>query len=183
VSILEKIKNSIGSYFLKKEMAALNRDRAMISMGDAKTIGILFESTDKDEFELVKKYVLYLRDQKKKVKALGYFSTGETPNFTYSKLEYDFFSRKDLNWHSKPNDKFVTNFIDENFDLLIDLNIHDHFPLRYVAGTSNAKFKVGRQKRGDEAIYDLMIEGTEGKGLKYFLRQVDTYLLMLHAKN
>jgi hypothetical protein len=179
MSIVNNIKNALGAYFLTQEMKGVSRDRGMLSLEDAKTIGILFEATDKDEFELVKKYVLYLRDLKKKVKVVGYFGSGATPDLTYSKLEYDFFSKKDLSWYNKPSNKFVKNFIEEEFDILIDLNIHDHFPLRFVAGTSRARFKVGREKEGDDAIYDLMIEGTEGKGLKYFLRQVDTYLLML----
>jgi hypothetical protein len=182
VGILQKVKNTVGGYFLKQEMSALKRDRSMINLSEARTIGILFEATDKEEFELVKKYVLYLRDLKKKVKAIGYFSTAETPTFTYSKLEYDFFSKKDLNWYCKPSDKFVSNFMQEDFDILIDLNIHTHFPLRYIAGISKSRFKVGPHQEGDEAIYDLMIEGTEGKGLKYFLRQVDTYLQMLNGK-
>jgi effector-binding domain-containing protein len=133
MAILTNVKNAFGNYFLRQEMAGLVRERSILSLDDAKTIGILFEATDKDEFELVKKYVLYLRELKKKVKAIGYFSTGETPAFTYSKLEYDFFSKKDLSWFNKPNDKFVSNFMQEDFDILIDLNIHDHFALRYVA--------------------------------------------------
>ncbi len=182
MALIDKIRQTIGRYFLNQEMTTLKRQRGIVNLNDAKTIGILFEATDKEEFELVKKYVLYLKELKKKVKAVGYFSTGDTPDFTYSKLEYDFFSKKDLNWYSKPSDKFVSNFIEEEFDILMDLNVHEHFPIRYIAGTSKARFKVGRQKEGDDAIYDLMIEGTEGKGLKYFLRQVDTYLLMFKGR-
>jgi effector-binding domain-containing protein len=182
LSILTQIKNSIGAYFLRQEMATLNRERSMISLEDAKSIGIIFESGDKEDFELVKKYVLYLRELKKKVKVIGYFSGGATPAFTYSKLEYDFFSKKDLNWFNKPSDKFVSNFMEEDYDILIDLNIHHHFALRYIAGISKARFKVGPHEPGGEKIYDLMIEGAQGKGLKFLLRQVDTYLLMLNKK-
>jgi len=183
MSLINNIKNTFGNYFLRKEMASLSRERGFLSMNDAKTIGILFEATDKEEFELIKKYVLYLRELKKKVKVIGYFSGGETPALTYSKLEYDFFSKKDLSWYNKPKDTFVSNFIQEDYDILIDLNIHDHFALRYIAGISKARFKVGRHKEGDDHIYDLMIEGTDGKGMKYFMRQVDTYLIMLNGKS
>jgi hypothetical protein len=161
-------------------MTGLVRNREMMSISDSKTIGIVFEASDKEEFELVKKYVLYLREQKKKVKAIGYFSGGETPTLTFSKLEYDFFSKKDLNWYGKPNDKFVHNFIEEEFDILIDMDIHNHFALRYVSAISRSRFKVGLHSTENEAVFDLMIEGMEGKGLKYYLRQVDTYLQMLN---
>ncbi len=179
MSFINTIKNTFGAYFLRQDMKGLTRDRGMLSLEDSKTIGILFDAGDKEEFELVKKYVIYLRELKKKVKVVGFFSKGTSADFTYSKLEYDFFTQKETTWYNKPSNKFVNNFIAEEFDILIDLNIHDHFPLRYTAGTSRARFKVGRKKEGDECIYDLMIEGTEGKGLKYFLRQADTYLQML----
>ncbi|MFI5149583.1 MAG: DUF6913 domain-containing protein [Bacteroidia bacterium] len=182
MNIITRIKGIIGNYFLKQEMGGLSRNREMVSLADAKTIGIVFEASDKEEFELVKKYVLYLREQKKKVKAIGYFSGGETPAFTFSKLEYDFFSKKDLNWYFKPNDKFVRNFIQEEYDILIDLNIHGHFAMKYVSGTSKARFKVGQHRKEDETIFDLMIEGTEDKGLKFYLRQVDIYLQMLNKE-
>jgi effector-binding domain-containing protein len=183
MGLIANIKNAFGNYFLKREMGGLVRDRSILSLEDAKTIGIIFEASNKEEFELVRKYVLYLRELKKKVKAIGYFSEGPTPETATSKLEFDFFSKKDLSWYNKPSDKFVSNFIKEDYDILIDLNIHNHFALRYIAGISKARFKVGRHQEGDDYIYDLMLESTNGKGLKFFLRQVDTYLGMLNKKN
>ncbi|HEV7230959.1 MAG TPA: hypothetical protein VGO45_06510, partial [Bacteroidia bacterium] len=66
-NILDSIKNRFGRYFLRQEMNGLMRDRMIMSLEDAKNIGIIFEASSKEEFELVKKYVLYLRELKKKV--------------------------------------------------------------------------------------------------------------------
>lgn len=153
-----------------------------MNMNDAKTIAILFEATNAEDFELVKRYVGYLREMRKKVKVLGYFSRKEIPKLTYSKLEYDFFDKKQLNWHMKPSGAVVNNFIEEEYDILIDLNIHEHLPLKYIAALSRSRFKVGKTQESSTEVYDLSIDHAQDKSLKYFLRQVDTYLLMINKR-
>lgn len=182
MSIITNIKTRFGNYFLGKERSAVQRTPMFINLADARTVGILFEASNAEDFELVKRYVLYLREMRKKVKVIGYFSGKEVPQMTYSKLEYDFFDKKQLNWHLKPSDAFIKNFVEEEHDILIDLNIHDHFPLKYIATVSRAKCKVGKTQPGSEQVYDLTIDHEEGKTLKNFLRQVDTYLLMINKR-
>lgn len=183
MGFLKNIKKAIGNYSLKKELLAASRERKpnKFNFNDIKTVGILFDATDANDFEIVKRYVVYLREYRKKVKVIGFFSTKEIPALTYSKLEYDFFSGKELNWMGKPTSVVIKNFIDEQYDLLIDLNVHDHFSLRYIAALSKATFKVGKYDEGDE-IYDMMIDADNTKTVKYFLRQVDTYITMLNKR-
>ena len=102
---------------------------------------------------------------------------------TFSKLEYDFFDKKQLNWYMKPSDPFINNFIEEEHDILIDFNINDHFPLRYIASISKAKFKVGRLSSKTGYIYDLTIDTGTSADLKNFMREVDTYLLMINKRD
>lgn len=178
------IKEQFGKYFLARELAAHPRPKNTVKFNftEIKNVGILFDSSDKEEFELVKKYVNYLKEMKKRVKAIGYFSSSQVPALTYSKLEYDFFTPKQLNWHLKPSDPFINNFIEEEWDVLIDLNIYDRFPLKYIASVCRAKFRLGKYSKADEKLYDMMIETAPDKSLKYFLRQVDTYLFMINRK-
>jgi len=182
MSIFKKIKETLANNALKKELFA--RPRKSVShkfnFDRIKTVGMLFDASNPEDFELVKRYVVYLREHAKKVKVMGYFSAKQIPSLTYSKLEYDFFSSKEINWLGKPTTPIIDNFINEEYDLLIDLNIHDHFPLKYITALSQAKFKVGKYKETDEPIYDMMIDADNTQTLKYFLRQVDTYIVMLN---
>ena len=182
MGVLKNIQETIGGYFLNREVSFLKRERNIISIQEAKTVGIIFDSSDKEEFELVKKYINYLKEMKKRVKAIGYFSNDIVPELTYSKLEFDFFTPKQLNWYQRPSNVFVENFINEENDVLIDLNIYDRFPLRYIGAASRSKFKIGKFSDKDKNIYDMMIHQDESKGLKYFLRQVDIYLFMINNK-
>ena len=167
---------------LKSELNANARVRTphKFSFENVKTVGILMDATNTEDYELVKRYVVYLREHRKKVKVIGYFSTKNIPALTYSKLEYDFFSTKELNWMGTPNSVIIRNFINEEYDLLIDLNIHDHFPLKYISALSKAKFKVGKFNENDIEIHDMMIDADGTKTVKYFLRQIDTYITMLN---
>jgi hypothetical protein len=180
--MLKKIKNVLAEHALKKEMLANPRivTPNQFNFQNIKTVGILFEASNAEDFELIKRYVVYLREHGKKVKVIGFFSSKNIPALTYSKLEYDFFSLKEINFLGKPLTHVVTNFINEEYDLLIDLNIHDYFPLRYIAAMSKAKFKVGKYRDDDESIYDMMIDSDNTQKLKYFLRQVDTYITMMN---
>ena len=182
MGLVKNIKLSIANNALKKELLSLDRKRVpnKFSFDKAKTVGIIFDATNTDDYEIVKRYVIYLREHMKKVKVLGFFSTKEIPALTYSKLEYDFFSVKELNWLGKPDSVTIKNFISEEYDLLIDLNIHDHFPLKYIAALSMAHFKVGKLDDGGMDIHDLMIDSDNTKTVKYFLRQIDTYITMLN---
>jgi len=114
------------------------------------------------------------------VNVIGFFNLKQMPPMTYSKLEYDFFSQKELNWMGKPSGVVVQNFINEEYDLLIDLNVHDHFPLKYMCALSRARFKVGKYSLADTDMYDMMIDADNTKTVKYFLRQIDIYVTMMN---
>lgn len=182
MSIFKNIKLSLANQALKQELktAAIVRKPSQFSFDNVKTVGIIFDATNAEDFDIVKRYVVYLREHQKKVKVMGFFSKKEIPALTYSKLEYDFFTIKELNWMGTPNSVVIRNFIHEEYDLLIDLNIHDHFPLKYIAALSKATFKVGKFNENDIEIYDMMIDADNTKTVKYFLRQIDTYITMLN---
>jgi hypothetical protein len=184
MSVFKNIKLAIAKNSLQKELknVPVTRNAQMFSFANFRSVGILFDATNAEDFELVKRYVVYLREHRKKVKVLGYFSTKEIPALTYSKLEYDFFTSKELTWYGKPVAVAAQNFAAEEFDLLMDLNIHDHFPLHYLAAKSKAAFKVGKFKEEDTPVYDMMIDSDNTKTLKYFLRQVDIYISMLNKQ-
>jgi len=153
-----------------------------MNMAEAKTIGIVFDATDNEDFDLVKKYVAYLKEMKKKVKAIGFFNQKITPAMAYSKLEYDFFSLKELSWNNIPNSVYVRNFIEDEYDILLDLNLNDLFPLRYIASLSKARFKVGMKSERNNSIFDMMIELEKGKNLKFYLKNIDTYVFAINKK-
>lgn len=179
MSLTDNIKKKFAVSRIKADAKLVVRHKQVYNIDDSKTIGIAFEYTTPEDFDLLKKYVLYLRELKKKVKAIGYYTSKEEPAIQYSKVDYDFFGKKAHNWYGKPIDHIVTNFIEEEFDILIDLNFNKESVLSYVAACSRAHFKVGRFEEKND-VHDLQFDCESDKGLKFFLRQVDTYLMKIN---
>jgi hypothetical protein len=182
VSIVKKTRKKAGEYFLKKEFANISRTVAVTNFEEAETIALIFDATDREEFEIVKKYIKKLKENKRKVRAIGFYDGKEEPTLMSSKLEYDFFSRKQLKWYLKPDDPIVENFIHEPFDLLINLCMNYKTPLLYVTALSRAKFKVGRQHPRYQPYYDLMLKVDDTTGLKNYIAVAEKYLSMIQPK-
>ncbi len=176
----KNIRSKIGKMMFLREFRSHKRQQKMVSFDDAKTIGVVYDSTDEKNFEIIKRYVKELRDiYKKDVLALGFYNGKELPNMRFSKLGLDFFTRKALNWHFKPIAPVVKNFTLKDFDILIDLHTGNSIPFKYIIAMTKAKFKIGRYDRSSLPFYDFMISVEENISLPKFIEQVNHYLNML----
>ncbi|MEO5571269.1 MAG: hypothetical protein ABIT08_00495 [Bacteroidia bacterium] len=160
-------------------MRYYKREQKSVPFSEAKTIGILYDATNERDYELVKKFVKEIREQKKDVLALGYYNAKELPNMRYVKLGLDFFTKKSLNWHLKPNQAAISNFINAKFDILINLTIEKNFPLKYIFAKTKAKFKIGKYDKKNAAYYDMMIQTDENVSLGKFIELTVHYLNQL----
>ncbi len=176
MSIIDSIRNKLALSKIRQDAERAPRDKQVFNLDAAKTIGIAFQFTGPEDFELLKKYVLYLRELKKKVKVIGYYEGKTEPAVQYSKVDYDFVNEKSFTWWGKPSDHIVTNFVEEPYDIFIDLNFKENTALRYIAFTSIAHFKIGLYKEDEETPFDMLISIPKESGLKAFLREVDTNL-------
>src|ERR1017187_3796836 len=157
----------------QQEIKGFHRDRKVMSMKDAKRIGLLYNATESEDFEIVKTYVRKLLADKKEVTSLGFVDKKELPANQFAKLGLDFFTRKNLNWYMVPDSPLVTNFINEDFDILINLNIGACFPLQYISADRKAKYRVGQYDIKNAIYYDLMIHTPKNETLKHFIEQTD----------
>src|SRR6187402_166317 len=120
MSVFDAIKKKLAMSKIRQDAAAVVRQKQFFNLDDAKTIGIAFQYTTPEEFELLKKYVLYLREMKKRVKCIGYYEGKQEPPVQYSKVDYDFINEKSFTWWGKPSDHIVSNFLEEPYDIYID---------------------------------------------------------------
>ena len=152
----------------------------VIPFDQATTIGILYDSSNEADYEIVRKYVKELREiHHKDVLALGFYDQKELPTLRFSKLGLDFFTLKDLNWVYKPISGIVKRFVNKEFDILIDLHLNNQIPLNYVAASSNAKFKIGKYSKNAENYYSFMLIVGEQTQLPAFIEQVNHYLKLI----
>lgn len=181
--IIDQTRKKAAGFYLKRELKERNRTVRYCSWNKASNIGFLFDATVPEEFEMVKKWFRELKEQKLRFKALGFYDAKEMPVMMHSKLEYDFFTRKQLKWYLKPDDSIVKNFIEEPFDLLINLSLNPKTPLVYVLALSNAGLKVGLYQKRLMEYYDLVIRSEPVPSLKDFFRLVESNLNKFDTPN
>lgn len=178
VKIRKKIKEIAGSRLLKKEAEVL-RIRKGSNYHDAKSIGIIYQDSDEAFFKQIRAYAKFLKDEfnVQQVLALGFINevSKKIPVWQQHKLEFEYFTKDDLNWHLKPG-KSVTRFIQEPLDILLDFSGGNVVPLNYVYKASVAGMKVGVKGSKAERYSDFIIDMRDQFGLEKYIEQLNLYL-------
>lgn len=168
---------------LKNESSHLKRNKQVINIEDAKSIGVVYFLPEEAVYNTISKFVNKLQTAGKNVKALGYVESKQLTGQFLPKLSYDFLYPAGLGWNLKPTSTAARDFIATEFDILIDLSMIDLLPLNFITGLSKAKFKAGLQSRERSAHLDLMISLKEGDSLDELIKQTDHYLSIINRKD
>jgi hypothetical protein len=97
------------------------------------------------------------------------------PIWQQHKLESDYFSRINLNWHLKPVSG-IKPFIEDDFDILIDFSGGNILPLNYVMKESRAKMKVGVLGSRTARNCDFILNMGNQFGIDKYIVQLNAYL-------
>ena len=182
MAYFQNIRNKIGEYFLLKQHAGYSRTRAILNIDSAANIGILYCGDNAADVELMKKYIHTLRDMGKQVKSLGFINVKEVPPGLNGSASHQYFSLKELNWYCKPSSGFIHNFVNEEFDMLLDFGLPTQLPIMFITSICKAKCKVGRYLEKYVDLYDVMIEADESKKLDYVVKTTHDYMMLLNKK-
>jgi hypothetical protein len=159
-----------------KKMAALSRNKQFIKITEAKQVGLVFDATDKEVFEVIRKFIQQVKEYTKGIHAIGYIDEKITPNYSYIKTDIDLFNKKELKKLYQPQSPYIKTFIEDEKDILIDANIHDKLPLKFIVASSRAKCKVGMHTASNESMHDVCLATTPEQGLEFYLQQSLKYL-------
>lgn len=175
--MLEKIKSFYASLQLKKEAGKVKRIRKNPDLQSAGTIGILYDASTKEVFDSIKEFYLDLKQHKKNPVSLGYINFNEALHFhPLARPEADYFFKNQKNWYQKPSGAVIENFIDEPFDILINLTLTDNFSLDYIASVSKAGLKIGRAESAVAFCYDMTFFLDKDANLRSFAYMIIHYL-------
>ena len=181
MQFIEVIKQKLGDFFFKRELKSNPRQREVHNLHTAQSIGILYDATEKEDMLKVSEFVNTLFQTKKDVKALGFVNLKELTHHHMPMLQFDFFFLKDLNWYYKPQNYIIKNFVEKDYDILINLCDSACIPIKYLAGKSQAKFKVGKYEE-DIDLYDMMIDVKENT-LSALIKEIHHYLTVINQKD
>ncbi len=152
-----RIKAHMGRRALASRLKDQIRNPVICNIESAHHIGIIYNATEYVSFEIIRNLVRDLAQDSRKITVLGYVDSKKLIDHYLYRKGFDFFSRNDLNWYSKPVSSAVNHFMTEPFDILINLSLEDYYPIRFITALSPATFKVGKYTP-DELYLDFMID-------------------------
>ncbi|MFY9151464.1 MAG: hypothetical protein WAO52_05585 [Prolixibacteraceae bacterium] len=166
------LKSKIANRILDSKLSSVVREKKVFNLDSAKTAGILWEIDQKEAFDLVES----------ELKNAGIDTVGLC--YSHSKKvvipeDINGFTRKHSNWTHIPKAEFTEDFIQQKFDILIDLTGQKYFQIIYITALSVAAFKIGYS--GKSANYfDLNIEfkeqpepGQLAEQILYYLKRIN----------
>jgi hypothetical protein len=181
--MIKKIKERFLEKRLQSVLKNQNREKSFLNFDEVKTIGIVFEATDPAQFEIIKNYVVALKQKGKRVHGIGFYDNKLIPeNVYYSKTDFDLFSAKEINSMGEPVNPYIKTFISEVRDVLIDINFNQKYVLRHIAAHSYAKCKIGLNLPENAMVHDMLIAIDKDQGIEKYLEQIEKYLHMIVSK-
>lgn len=171
--LFSKFRIKSGFYKLKQELKKISRKNRSVSLKAAQYIGILVTVENQKQLDEVEQVALEFKKENKKVRLLAFTSNNSlkiTPN-----NHIELISSEDVNWNFIPKREKIINFVNNEFDILINLCTEICFPLVYITALSKSLFKVGAYHKRNSAFFDFML-ATQQQTISGFNTELKYYL-------
>ncbi len=152
-----KVKRSIQLYLLRRAMKKLEYKKRVVSYDNAKRVGLFFDAGADGRPAFINKIINNLEHDGKSVFVLGFFNQKKIPEGLKNNEKAGFVSKNCFSVWMRPKSDVVRNFVDQPYDLLIDLTVQGHFMVKYVAGITKASYKAGVHHSDYLCVYDLLL--------------------------
>lgn len=169
-----------GLYKLKKQLRDLKRNKQVHNFESARSIGILCVASTDEVFDQAMELTNFLNHKNIEVCLLIYCPLKEIPQKFLLRKNVNVFNIKDINWYGKPMVPIAEEFYSNDFDILIDLSLHEVFPIRWISSLSKAKFKVGALNYPGSPNDLIMSIGKNN--VTFLVEQVKYYLNLLNNR-
>ncbi len=183
MKLFEKTRLKIGNLLLANKLAKTSRKVYYSEISQVKNIGIVWDASKIREFSFLSRFHQKMHEERNiAVKIIGYYPGKELPD-QYTALRYLSCIRKnELNIFFTPVSTEADYFIKTKFDVLIDINFDNIFPLNYITSLSVSSFKVGLfDAVSDNNKFDLMIELKKPYQIESYLNETIHYLEMIKS--
>lgn len=167
--IRNKIQQMIFRYLQKRRP----RTPRYNSYRSAKSVLLLFESDIQERNVQIKTLIKQLQQDGKQVSAWGYVNKKTAESAVLR--DYRVTSQSDYNFFWLPTDSVKQDISRERYDILIDLNISNCMPLRYLSLYAEADFRAGKQTE-EPYLNDFIIDIKNESNPAYLFDQIVYYL-------
>lgn len=177
---MSQVTQNIGKRILKKRFRKISRDKSVQNFDSAQSAMILFDTSLPDCFQPIKEFSKFLKKEGIKTSVFGFVSQKETPQEMLLWANFEFITRKDINWIGSPRGEIAERFYKKTPDILFVISYKDILSLEFLVQLSKAKFKVGCYTDRENDL-DLMINpGKKDCDASFFIEQVKHYIQLLN---
>ena len=169
------LKLKLSRWVLANNLKKAQRVIQICSLQNASTIGVTFVAKSPTHLKDVNKFIKELNTRGIKISALGYIPEKKPNDFFLSDKTINFFYDKELDWLYRSKNEEAIRFQNTEFDILIDIDGYEYFPMQLLLNSSKARFKVGRFC--ENSPFDLMIDVKKSSDIKFYFEQITHYLL------
>ncbi len=180
MTFVDNLKFKFANFLLNRRIFKGGSLHSPLDLDKAKTIGIVFKSSGKEDSDSVKALKKELKDRGKTVYLLEYFDSEENEDTILKTKEYIFLTNKDLTIFDLPKKSVLKDFTDQKFDMVISLCLDDSLPVHYILAIARADFKVGIYDPDYSHIYDFMINSDSGANMNQVISTLKYYLKSIH---
>lgn len=180
--MLRKLFNSYIKKRLFLSYKKQKREVYIMTLGDAKSIGILWNPTDEESIETYEELRRILYDKGIKSFGIAYINSKREKETLATISNSWLLNKGDVSFFGKPKSGDGVHFFHQKFDILIDLSLNKSLALQYILIHATAKFKIG-WKADDPNIYDLEIDVTANPRCRFLMEQIVHYLEKLNENN
>lgn len=179
---ITKIQFTLGKLILSRKASRVKRNTAFVNLASAENIGVIYKHRSEKDLVAVSSIKDKLQATGKKVIVLGWISSKDIPAYLVTSDMGFFFNRKDLNRFLIPKSDYVKGFINNEFDILLNLDVANSFVIQYVVALSKSKMRVGRADESINKYLDFMINlDAENNSIMEIFNQVWHYLSMIKS--
>lgn len=149
----------IQNYFLKhyvKKHKPL-KEKCIIPLEQAKNLGIVCQIDSEESYKEIYGIFSKLQSPKRNLWLIGYVDEKMVPFYCLQQLSADYFCKKNLNWFGKPNIVQIDDFINKEFDMIIDFSNNNTPPIQYILKMSKTKLLIGANPHSSD-LYDIYIQ-------------------------
>lgn len=170
---IKKIKEIFARKKFERLISTIDRKPVFPNINTVKTIGVIWQPTQKDAFQYLKSY--FNREQ---VIFRG-FCVFES--ITNPQQDSNTLTVKDLDFWGLPKKEKVEEFINIRFEVLFNIALDNNLVIDYITALSQARFKVGSSP-DTRNYFDLNINIDENQEAMYLVKQQIFYLAQLNKK-
>jgi hypothetical protein len=178
-----KLKNILLTKSIRAQKRYAAGGKQFYSFDTARKVGVLFLMEQSALPKDVHNFLEYLKRKRLPYFALGYYDQKENPNNFISTNRMSVFNKSNMNWFGKPICDSVESFLQQNYDIVIDLCRKKVLPLGYVAQCANVATLIGGHFY-DGCPYDIIVDAQQTCDMAGYIEQVKYYLSIIsHPQN